>query len=473
MHTQPECHPDLIDSSDAWDTIPARSKLYNLEPIGMDDHRRESLLSYLIRLARAHHVSPRQLLKHVFSKVDNQIPNLCYNRFFVTYIGTTSGLGPYSRMFARAANILTARTDLEGLTMLPWYDVIPEKSEGLIGKFPKWCPCCFAEQIAKTGETYTPLSWSLQLYKTCTTHLCPLRERCQHCRKQQAFLPSFPDASRCCHCGESLAAPLGTLGDEDRTYFDLSGTLTEQTLESMLCRHDDAASNATRNNFCRSLERLVDTSCSRNRAQFCRMMGWNIWALNGWLNKGEKVTFPKLVEISIQFKINPVDFCSLSNRPINPGSEHPALDRAPDRIVKRAARPRLTRPQRLHLERDLRDQLKEKLIPLSLRETGLQTSLSSSALKYWFPDICMEICERWTASRKARAAEAQIHRETIISGIVQSLFAQGIYPSKRKMDAVMKGHGLALARPELLRVYHHYLKSSSGCPTALTSANQC
>lgn len=459
MHTQPECHPGLAGSSDAWDTVPVRSKLYNLEPIGMDDHRRESLLSYLIRLARAHHVSPRQLLKHVFAEVDDKIPSICYNSFFVTYIGTSSGLGPYSRMFSRAANVLTARTDLQRLTMLSWDDVVPEKSEGFVAKFPRWCPCCFAEQIAKTGETYTPLLWSLQLYKTCTTHLCPLRERCQHCGKQQAFLPNFPDASRCCHCGESLADPLGTIRDGDCTYSDSSATLAEQTLESMLCRHDDAASNATRDNFCRALEKLVDASCAGNRAQFCRMMGWNIWALNGWLNKGEKVTFPKLVEISLRFKINPIDLCSFSNRIIDPSPEHPALDRTPDRIVKRSARPQLTKPQCLRLNRELHDQLKAKLPQLSLREIGLQNGLSRSALKYWFPDICTEICERRTESRKARAAEAQIRRQTIISDIVKLLFEQDVYPSRRRMDALMRIHGLALARPELFRVYRHYLKA--------------
>ncbi len=33
-----------------------------------------------------------------------------------------------------------------------------------------------------------------------------------------------------------------------------------------------------------------------NRAKFCRSIGWNILAANGWLDKGKKPSFPKIVE---------------------------------------------------------------------------------------------------------------------------------------------------------------------------------
>ncbi len=46
--------------------VPPRSRLYGLDPIGMDTPAWEGLISYLVRLARAHCVSPRDLIRLEF-----------------------------------------------------------------------------------------------------------------------------------------------------------------------------------------------------------------------------------------------------------------------------------------------------------------------------------------------------------------------------------------------------------------------
>ena len=49
-----------------WDltrpAIPRRSRLYNLDPIGVGTPDTESLISYISRLAIAHSVTPRTLI---------------------------------------------------------------------------------------------------------------------------------------------------------------------------------------------------------------------------------------------------------------------------------------------------------------------------------------------------------------------------------------------------------------------------
>src|SRR5258708_39216067 len=57
-----------IKMNEIWDleeaSVPPRSRLYHLEPIGVGTHYAESLTSYIIRLAGAHRVLPKILVTH-------------------------------------------------------------------------------------------------------------------------------------------------------------------------------------------------------------------------------------------------------------------------------------------------------------------------------------------------------------------------------------------------------------------------
>jgi hypothetical protein len=47
---------------DTWATLPPRSVLYNLEPYAGPEAQRESIISYIIRLAHTHSLNPRHLV---------------------------------------------------------------------------------------------------------------------------------------------------------------------------------------------------------------------------------------------------------------------------------------------------------------------------------------------------------------------------------------------------------------------------
>jgi hypothetical protein len=53
---------------ETWDLevspLPERSRLYHLEPLGLQTPFAESLTSYIIRLAEAHSVMPKILVMH-------------------------------------------------------------------------------------------------------------------------------------------------------------------------------------------------------------------------------------------------------------------------------------------------------------------------------------------------------------------------------------------------------------------------
>ncbi len=453
QHDSGFCSRPIETGFQLEDHLP-RSALYCLTPFGLDCPLRESLISYLVRLARAHCVNPRHLIKYVFAKADSKIAELCYNSFFVHYSGTANGAGRYARQFARTANSLTSRTDLEGLTMLPWSSLIPENSEGLLVKHPRWCSHCFSEQISASGESYVPLLWALELSSHCQIHKCAMQDRCHHCGRHQPFIPRVPDAARCDHCGESLIDQIPTSvvegkGSTERHQEDVATKL----LGAVLCRHGEVQSRISLSGFHTSLRRAIQDLYDGNRAKFCRSMGWNIWAANGWLDKGKKPSFPKIVELGLKFDTNPIDLCCGANSldSFDPGQHGHVAFALP--MVGRAPRPKLTEHQRTTLRQLLLEALDSDRTAPSLREVGSKPGLRRSSLKYWFPDLCKRICKKRATERHAMAGSEKDRRASVVTNVVRVLMAQGIYPVRRRVDVELKKYGLALARPELFQTY--------------------
>lgn len=429
-------------------------RLYHLVPYGLGSGRCEGLVSYINRLARAHCVSPHNLLKYVFAEVDPGIAGLHRNSFYVSYVGTANGLGEYAERLSMAANLLTGHIDLARLTMLPWSDIMPVNSEGLISRYPRWCIRCFKEQLAGSGETYCPLVWSLKLYRHCLKHQCVLQDHCPHCGRQQAHLPKVPDGVLCCHCRSSLlSSPVDLLegsGQLDR----------EKTIESAIARNNDLVNTASHENFLCALKFLLDQTTGGNRAAFCRIMGWNEWALNGWIKEGERITFPKLVEIALRFQINPVDLCIGTPAPITSSLARPC-DHPGQRLIYRAPKPQLTPPQREGIRGQLLTILQSGTAPQPLSRIATQFSVTRAGLKYWFPDLCAEISLRRQRLRAGQAVLAQEERKKIVSHAVADVMACGQAPSRRAIDATIRKFGLALARPEVFQTYCTTVRASA------------
>lgn len=442
----------------SWHSMPPRSQLYNIEPYTAAGLQREGLLSYIIRLARAHSVNPRHLVKHVFTRVDGLLVQICDHTFFSKSIGTANGLGKYAVLLSDTANILTSRNDLAGLTMLPWSEIIPEQSAGFLAKNPRWCPYCFAEQIDRLGETYSPLAWSFSLYRSCIQHSCELLERCFHCGQFQAFLPAYPDAARCSHCNKSLidvqlpAPEAFSSKSRDANKFQVEDAIAE-----MINRHADIEAETGHENFRRSLRLLVQSSCSGNQAAFCRIFEWDMWALNGWLKRNERISFPKLIQLSLQFSSSPVDLCRADYEP--PMHCRGTTGNAPwPDFPPRAKKPLLSKKEVAELKKAIQEKIDAAQILPSLRELGDSFGVSRSTLKYWFPDLCAKICERRKELLTADLASARKVREEIVTREVQSLIDTGIAPTRRKVDSRLKPYGLALTRPELNTIYKAMLQ---------------
>jgi hypothetical protein len=176
----------------------------------------------------------------------------------------------------------------------------------------------------------------------------------------------------------------------------------------------------------------------------------------GWLKRGEKVSFPKLIEISARFDIDPIDLCT--SPPVGPQIDAISQPGSAASRSNRRTTPRMTLNQRKDLGLALIIQLNDSGPPPPLWKLAQQFGKSRSTLKYWYPNLCASICDRRANVHETNVRAAKQQRKSIVGDIVKSLQSKGIHPARREVDARLHGHGLALARPEVFAYYRRCLK---------------
>ncbi|MBE9127722.1 MULTISPECIES: TniQ family protein [unclassified Coleofasciculus] len=169
-------------------TIPERSRLHPLEPIGVGTPTVESLTSYVARLAAAHRVPTgiflaQEVAPQVSRYQGNQHQGLSrwFFRVFFNDTGAWNGMGI---MASEPVHVLEARTkqhQLRFLTLLSWANVLP--SRGLLRTNKAWCPVCYDDWERCGKPIYEPLLWSLQVVTTCPFHQQVLWHQCPNCQR--------------------------------------------------------------------------------------------------------------------------------------------------------------------------------------------------------------------------------------------------------------------------------------------------
>jgi transcriptional regulator with XRE-family HTH domain len=195
----------VVATYEEWDlaplTIPSRSMLYSLDPVGLGTPWVESLTGYVARLAEAHCVYSGVLMHEV---IVPQIPGyspLETQHHLYRRDGHQSNLvnatGIRAAYVIQALEMLTQRSDFRYLTLLPCADVLYIR--GLIRPTKAWCPACYEEWRESGRVLYDPLLWVLEDVSACVRHHQRLLLRCpyQDCSK---FLPPLGWRSRPGYC---------------------------------------------------------------------------------------------------------------------------------------------------------------------------------------------------------------------------------------------------------------------------------
>jgi hypothetical protein len=161
--------------------VPARSDLYSPEPREHDWGMLEGLASYLARLAEYHAVSVHNLLTYLVAEAPFDMPftegvirKSAGNRSY-----ELNGMDSIAERWSTLVANQTLRKGIEQMTLLPWRHLVA--SYQLLHTRQHWCPQCLDRWWMAGQPLYWPLLWSLQTVTVCSIDRVPLDAQCHHC----------------------------------------------------------------------------------------------------------------------------------------------------------------------------------------------------------------------------------------------------------------------------------------------------
>lgn len=181
-----------------------RSTLHALAPYSQGTPEVESLLSYFCRLAASHSVSTLVLSRTIAHHLQHEI-----SADYDWHERQIAGLRESALTWSAALSALTSVQGLDGLTFLPWRDVIAQNGLSIVSR-GQFCPECFAGDVASGRAPYFRLAWESAEVTVCSKHGRALSRRCPSCQKDNIrHAAAFVVPGWCTHCGEFL----GNMGE--------------------------------------------------------------------------------------------------------------------------------------------------------------------------------------------------------------------------------------------------------------------
>jgi hypothetical protein len=422
--------------------VPPRSRLFGLEPIGIGTPSCENLISYLVRLARAHCMSPRDLIRLEFMWRYSRQEGIRSSGFFKEYSKTLNSVGEYASGFVRIAEELNGRSDLRFLTMLPWRGVIPEVGTGLLAAEPKWCRQCLAEQRDSKQDRFSPLAWSLDLYRVCEKHGSRMSNRCPRCSRKQPFIPRLPMQDHCDYCGCSLGQPQSF--DEVEAPTEREIWLAE-AITDMISHGAYADGHVTQQSLQFVLSGFVADYADREKRQLSRMLGLTEASMACWITKGKKPLFPQLLDVCHQFGLFPTEFFS----GVQPMRLSSAINL--DKLYCIKGRSEMTANERTRLQTELSKIAGDPEDNRSLTEVSSALDATKNYLIYWFKDLCAVVSAKYREEVRRQAVLRAEIEDQIVRDAVAELCSAGIHPSRKKVGAAIRP--LSLQKARLRRVF--------------------
>lgn len=382
-----------------WDskglTLPARSRLYNLEPIGVGTIKVESLTGYVARLAEAHCISNHTLL-HREAFCSNKEPEGLYQTAFFGFSSSfINGVGKTAQGTATALCQLTSCQSVADTTMLKWKSIL--SASQLLRKTKRWCPSCYAGSIREEEPVYDPLIFAFDSVSSCPWHSAPLSEMCPECKSQLPMLTSRSRPGYCSKCGEWLGK-----ATTEREHIGVSKQDPVVDLIGELLIHGPSIVDPpTRQGFMMKLAECIDKTAGGSINTFAHFVG--IWS--GAIRR--LVAGESKPRLEILFRI-----CSKVNIPIldllSGAVSEEAVERR--RIILGLATPMRKEPVPwIEVEGKLREALEESPPP-SMEETARRMGYYQPKIRYRFPELCSQIVSRHKEHLKNKHPDQRLVR---------------------------------------------------------------
>lgn len=299
--------------------IPRRTRLYHLEPIGIETPYVESLTSYITRLAEAHSLTTDVLVMReilpLIKKAD--VADSRYEDFshaYPAYVGISSrainGTGSVARNSVKVLENLTSQNNLQFLTMLTFAEIISKLD--LLRPFKAWCPICYEERSLAKQIVYEPLIWTLNLVTICPHHYQPLSTHCPHCHKTNNLLESHSRPGYCSKCREWLGS-----NKLVKAYDNKISPLSEKSLNwelwviqniGELIAKAPILPNFPRASITKAISSYINLLTQGNITSFASMLGKPKPTVADWASGKSIPIFSTLLQVCSKLEISVLNF---------------------------------------------------------------------------------------------------------------------------------------------------------------------
>ncbi|MEH2315238.1 MAG: TniQ family protein [Nostoc sp.] len=420
---------DKNDTYELWNLEPPfvskHSHLFHLKPIGVGTANVESLTSYIARLAEAHSITVGRLVcaeiapslkeSYIFNPKYSDMSRVCSSAF-------TKSLNGQCLTAATVVEVLenlTQRNDLHFLTMLTWTDVISQKY--LLHPKKAWCPFCYQERFEAKQVVYEPLIWALNVVEICPHHHCRLHTQCPYCYKQLPLLSGNYRSGYCSRCQSWLG-----LSSELKT-FKNSQFLSEEELElqlkvldnvgELLAIAPDILFYPPSDNIKNVISVYINQLTKGDLSEFAQLLGLSPHSLNKWYRGKAIPELNKLLEICFYLQTPLVDFLMA----IEVSAASNDIPIQPQTPKKRSTQTLCSNPSLLEEVEQVLLAALEESPPRSLYQVVKNLkNITRSSVRRYFPNLCCQISERYSASRKPN------HQK--IRQVLLSVVNNGEYP---------------------------------------------
>jgi hypothetical protein len=405
------------------------SRLYHLEPIGIETPFVESLTSFIIRLAGAHSVTTGNLCTGEIAREIGK-PYLWSNRYPLHYelCEGINGVSEIANEWAGALEHLCSRDNLRLLTMLPWADVLSEHS--MPRRKRAWCPDCYEDMFRSESGVYDPLLWFLRPVLVCIIHGRLLCSKCPNCDAESPVLSGRARPGCCSKCQSWLGRKSYSNPAPKEALSSSEMRLNERYTRSLgsLLQTGPTNPSPARDVIANSLSSLITNLADGNAAMFARYLDRNRSVICTWQRCNSRMRITDLLDICDRLGISLVDFLA--------GNTGLAIMRG--KIIPRQ-RKTVVRKKRNWSELELQLQaILDNKEPVSLGDVSSRLDCNSRTLRYHFPQLCRAICNRWAkhCAELIQSRRAMV-RETIRK-VALKLVGAGIYPSRRVVWSMLE-----------------------------------
>ena len=369
----------------------------------------ESLTHYVLRLSRAHCVTPAVLIRQLFGHyLPKPYLEIGYDKA-IPYGAAINGRGVVAADWVRIISSLTSQRNLSAATLIGWAPVIPVR--GLVAPHRRWCVRCYQ---SSHSIPYDPLYWTVAQVTTCAIHQTTLLDNCPACHAFQSWLPTSGVTEICHQCGTSLytATP-----DTHPSSHDQWVTVT--VAEALRNPPRVAAPLVLAQRLRESIEQLNHGIA----AHFAHDLGYPKNTVAGWLGGGHQPTLEAVLRL-----------CAVRNQsltaylrgdplpPIEPDHTNAGI---PPRVARCRRSPRSVKLDPSHIAD----------ATLSARQVAEQLGTSRRMLYYHQPEAARKRSQRRQRLSRQHRQHRQQQIERWMTQTVQQVTEAGIYPSQREIEA--------------------------------------